>query len=153
MSQLWSRKWADYLLTEADGSARRPIKAPDQSEPVVPAETTLFISIFGLSALGQPLNQDSSFRPEIISRLTGLSPGSLISPEVIFRLATHPSGGLKGWGPGMRAVCLLNQRDSLPDQHLALNLAESIHRQAPILFDRVIISRLIPKRHFTVTRW
>jgi len=62
----------DYIIIEADGAARKPIKAPNATEPVIPPNTTLVIAIVGIDALNKELNSENAFRPEIISGLTGL---------------------------------------------------------------------------------
>lgn len=47
---------ADYVLVEADGSKRLPLKAHDPArEPVIPEETDRLFAVAGLSALGQPV--------------------------------------------------------------------------------------------------
>jgi probable selenium-dependent hydroxylase accessory protein YqeC len=152
LAHLWTRGCADFLIVEADGSARRPIKAPHQNEPVVPLESTCFISVFGLSALGQPLNSNWAFRPEIISRLTGIQPGSPFSAEGLANLATHPLGGLKGRGPGMRAVVFLNQWDSQSDGHPLRHLAEAILSKGQGQIERVLVGQLKPKIRLIVTQ-
>jgi probable selenium-dependent hydroxylase accessory protein YqeC len=152
LSLLWARGWADYLIVEADGSAGRPIKAPNQNEPVVPLESTCFISVLGLSALGQPLHSNRAFRPEIITRLTGIQPGTPITAEGLANLATHPLGGLKGRGLGMRAVVFLNQMDSQPDGHPLQHLAEAILRKGQGQIERVLVGQLKPKIHVFVTQ-
>jgi len=139
LSQLWSSGLTDYLIVEADGSAQKPIKAPNADEPVVPEETTLFISVVGLSALNKPLNKDIAFRPEIISRLTGIPMNSPITLEGIARLMVHPEGGLKGWLPGMRAVIILNQADMEPEPGLGHRLAGRIEELANDKISKVII--------------
>ncbi len=152
LSLLWAKGWTDYLIVEADGSARRPIKAPNQNEPVVPLESTCFVSVFGLSALGQPLHSNRAFRPEIIARLTGIHPGTPITAEGLANLAAHPLGGLKGRGPGMRAVVFLNQMDSQPDGHPLRHLAEAVLRKGQGQIERVIVGQLIPKIRLIVTQ-
>ena len=152
LARLWSQNWVDHIIAETDGAARKPIKAPREREPLVPPETTIFLSVFGLSALGKPLNRDTCFQPERISRLTGFPAESLITGDLLVRLAVHPLGGLKGRKPGMRAVCVLNQCDTLADPSALPALAERILSQAPNTIERVILSRLKPERHFTVIR-
>ncbi len=48
---------ADLVLVEADGSRRLPLKVPGANEPVVPDNTNMVLSVYGLSALGQPANK------------------------------------------------------------------------------------------------
>ena len=44
---------ADYVLVEADGAKRFPLKAPAAHEPVIPDETRLVIAVAGLSGVGK----------------------------------------------------------------------------------------------------
>lgn len=141
LSALWSSDRPDFLIVEADGSAQRPIKAPGADEPVVLEETTLFISVIGLSALNKPLNEEFAFRPEIIRRLTGIPLNSPMTPEGIARLMVHPQGGLKGRLPGMRAVIILNQVDKEPEPGLGRRLAERIEELAKGRISRVLIRK------------
>ena len=49
---------ADLTLVEADGSRGLPMKYPDQGrEPVIPGNVDAIFVVFGLSAVGKPLNQ------------------------------------------------------------------------------------------------
>ncbi|HSO71639.1 MAG TPA: selenium cofactor biosynthesis protein YqeC, partial [Thermodesulfobacteriota bacterium] len=152
LSHLCALGWADYLILEADGSSRRPIKGPHEHEPVGPLETGTFISVLGLSALGQPLNPERAFRPEIIARLTAIQPGNPITAEGLATLAAHPQGGLKGRGPGMRAVVFLNQWDSQPDNRTLRHLAESILFKGQGQIERVLLGQLKPKIRLIVTQ-
>jgi probable selenium-dependent hydroxylase accessory protein YqeC len=43
------------ILVEADGSARRPLKAPADHEPVFPARTDAVVIVAGATGLGRPL--------------------------------------------------------------------------------------------------
>ncbi len=139
LSLLWASGLSDFLIVEADGSARRPVKAPKAAEPVVPYETTLFISVVGLSALNRLLNKEYAFRPEIISRLTGIPLKAPMTMEGIAQLMVHPEGGLKGWLPGMRAVIILNQADLEPGPGASLRLAERIKELGKGRISQVII--------------
>lgn len=48
---------ADYILCEADGAHRLPLKLHRPDEPVLPAETTHALIVVGLSALGRPVEE------------------------------------------------------------------------------------------------
>ncbi len=48
---------ADYILVEADGSKRLPIKVPGRNEPVLPSDTDLVVIVAGLSCLSRPLTE------------------------------------------------------------------------------------------------
>ena len=55
---------ADYVLVEADGSKRRPLKAHAVWEPVVPAEAKRVICVVGASGFGQSAEK-AVHRPEL----------------------------------------------------------------------------------------
>ena len=85
--------WA--LINEADGAARRHIKAPAEFEPVIPKETNVCIYSVGLDVLGNPVNSEFVHRQEIFSNITGYDVGEFIDAECIIRLYEHPEVGLK----------------------------------------------------------
>jgi hypothetical protein len=93
----------------------------------------------GLSALNRPLNQDNAFRPEIISRLTGLSLEAPMTVEPLARLLVHPEGGMKGFRPSMRAFILLTQVDLEPEPGVGQRLAERIEELGRDRVGRVLI--------------
>ena len=50
-------KAADYIVCEADGAHRLPLKLHRADEPVLPAGTTRVLIVLGLSALGRPVGE------------------------------------------------------------------------------------------------
>lgn len=52
-----ARGAADYILCEADGAHRLPLKLHRADEPVLPAGTTRLLIVLGLSALGRPVGE------------------------------------------------------------------------------------------------
>ena len=129
------------LLIEADGSRLRPIKAPAAHEPVIPQSVDTVLVTAGLSALGKPLSPEWVHRPELIARITGLSPGDSITQDAFEALMNSPAGGLKDIPESARRIALLNQADSPQLQtsanHIAKNLLTS--------YNAIIISTLDPQ--------
>jgi molybdenum cofactor cytidylyltransferase len=114
------------LLVEADGSRRRPLKAPAAHEPAIPGWVRTVVVVAGLSALDQPLNAEWIHRPELFAPLAGLALDSPVTPDGLVRVLVHPQGGLKGIPPPARRVALLNQANTPELQAVA-------HRFAPLL--------------------
>lgn len=114
------------MLIEADGSRRRPLKAPAAHEPVIPPWTRQVTVVAGLSALGKPLNAEWVHRPEVFSSLSGAPLDAPITPEGLTRLLLHPQGGLKGIPQNARRLALLNQADTLEIQGIARRMARSL---------------------------
>lgn len=130
-----------YLIVEADGSRRLPLKAHGPDEPVTPAATTLIIAVVGLTALATPLDEAHAFRPGLISALTGVPPGSEITPETIAALLTHPEGLFRGAPDEARCAVFLNQADTPALVTLGREIALKILASNNII-ERIVIGRL-----------
>nr|WP_326184644.1 selenium cofactor biosynthesis protein YqeC [uncultured Oscillibacter sp.] len=70
----------DYVLVEADGAARRPMKAHAPHEPVIPAMANQVICVVGASGFGQSVSQ-AAHRPELYARLAGVPVDAPLTPE------------------------------------------------------------------------
>lgn len=101
-----------FVLVEADGARRLPIKAPAAHEPVVPDGTLLTVGVVGLDALGRPMDGETVHRAERFAAVTGCAPGAPIGWEHVVALARDPEGLFRG-ARGRRAV-VLNKSDAAP---------------------------------------
>jgi probable selenium-dependent hydroxylase accessory protein YqeC len=133
----------DRILVEADGSARKPLKAAASHEPVIASATDLLIAVAGLNALGLPLNEESVFRAEIWARLTGTELGSPVSAESIAGMALHPDGFFKGRPPGARSTLFLNRADSPERQAAAKRISDLLAASGARAPDRVAFGALL----------
>jgi molybdenum cofactor cytidylyltransferase len=97
------------VLIEADGARMRPLKAPAEHEPVVPAETTLVVPVVGADIFGQSLVETYVHRAERVGEVAGAALGSVVTPEIVARVLAHPLGGLKNIPGGARVVPLINK--------------------------------------------
>ena len=94
-------KAADYIVCEADGAHRLPLKLHRPDEPVLPAETTHVLIVLGLSALGRPVG------------------------EVVHRYALHPAWAAHPAAPvGVAELCLCAEeaaaRCGVPKENIRL---------------------------------
>jgi molybdenum cofactor cytidylyltransferase len=126
------------LLVEADGARQKPLKAPAEHEPVIPAWIDTVIVVAGLSGLGKPLNAEWVHRPELFQELTGLMQGDEITPAAVVSWLRHPQGGLKGIPLHSHRVALLNQADAAGTQAQAHTMAETLLAD----YERVIVASL-----------
>ena len=136
------------LLIKSDGSQLRPIKAPAAHEPVIPQSVDTVLVTAGLSALGKPLNPEWVQRPELVARITGLSPGDTITQDAFEALMTSPAGGLKDIPESARRIALLNQADSPQLQTSANHIAKNILTS----YNAIIISTLGPQIETRIKR-
>lgn len=130
-----------YIIVEADGAAGKPLKAPNSIEPVIPENTSLLIPIVGIDALGCRLTEEAVFRPEIVSRLTGLSSGDIISAEAIAILITHSEGIIRGSQPHVKIVPFINKVDLDGGLPKARGLAYKVLGMKHPQIERVILGQ------------
>jgi len=133
----------DWIIVEADGAAGRPLKAPAEHEPVIPPSTGWLVGVVGLSALGKPLTAQWVFRTEMFSRITGLSPGAVITEEAIASALTHARGALKGAPGGCRCFVFLNQADEPGAEAAGLRIAGLLKRGGGSRIQRTIVGRAL----------
>jgi probable selenium-dependent hydroxylase accessory protein YqeC len=102
------RDLADHIVLEADGSRRRPFKAPAAHEPVVPSSTTLLVACVGAAAFDAPI-EVACHRPGVAADLLGCEVGDRLGPVALSRLLLHEEGSRKHCPASARFVVLLNQ--------------------------------------------
>ncbi len=117
---------ADYVLVEADGAKRFPLKAPAAHEPVIPDETRLVIAVAGLSGVGKTM-REAVFRPERYAALTGKSESDPVTAQDVALVLTHPEGQRKGVTDDMRFSILLNQADDEAAKRAAAQVAAELN--------------------------
>ena len=99
----------DYVLAEADGSKRLPLKAHAAWEPVIPSGTANIVWIVGASGLGKPI-AEVVHRPELFCE-----PTDIATPE---RVAQVLNAEMQALGLSTARV-MLNQVDTLSDPTMA----------------------------------
>jgi probable selenium-dependent hydroxylase accessory protein YqeC len=142
INRLAELRQASYIIVEADGAARKPLKAPNATEPVIPPTTSLVIPVVGIDALACQLIQKDVFRPEIISRLTGLPLGEVVSTDAVATLITHAEGIIKGSPTHARIIPLINKVDLDKGLLKAENLAHKILKKQHPQIERVVLAQM-----------
>lgn len=112
----------DYVLAEADGSKRLPLKAHAAWEPVIPTGTTNVIWVVGASGLGKPVDE-VVHRPELFCERCGCEPTDIATPE---RVAQVLNAEMRTLGLGHARV-MLNQVDTLSDPKAADNFQAALN--------------------------
>jgi probable selenium-dependent hydroxylase accessory protein YqeC len=100
-----------HLIVEADGAARRPLKAPRDYEPVIPDNTTLVIAVAGIDALEGRLEEENVFRSALAASLLQTPLGTAVSAEMMAKLITCPGGIPKGAPAHALIVPFINKMD------------------------------------------
>lgn len=104
----------DYVLAEADGSKRLPLKAHATWEPVIPAATANVVWVVGASGLGKPV-VEVVHRPELFCERCGCEPTDAATPEHVAMVLNTELQMLSL----NNARVMLNQVDTLADPTMA----------------------------------
>lgn len=96
----------DFILIEADGSKRKPIKAYAYYEPVIPSCSTRTIGLIGLDCLGRQI-KDIVHRPEKFAEIIGAHLDDVVDENMVVKLILDNKGLFKS--SRGRRVLLLNK--------------------------------------------
>lgn len=107
---------ADFVLVEADGSRRLPIKAHAPYEPVIPPNANQTILVLGLSGLMRPI-RESVHRPELYAGKLGVRTDEIVTPELAAHLIELEA---------LHTRVFLNQADTPERAALGVRLAEAL---------------------------
>ena len=114
------------ILVEADGSARRPLKAPGDHEPVFPATTEVVVMVAGASGLNLRLDEATVFRAEFWSQRTGIPIGGTVTPDSLAEMVVHRDGFARKAPEHARRILFINQCDDADRLAAAMPALESL---------------------------
>lgn len=100
-----------HWLVEADGAARKPIKAPAAHEPALPLRLDCCVAVIGLDGVGRPLDDAHVHRAARVCALTGQMVGSMVTPRTLARLAVHEEGLFRTCPDSCRRLVFANKAD------------------------------------------
>lgn len=133
IGKIYREHLLDYIVVEADGSKRRPIKAPAHYEPVIPTETTRVIGVIGLDALGKAITEDYVHRPNLFCSITGKKIGDTIDRKCLTDLILSEDGLFKDVPLGCRKYVVFNKADHAGlEKEARITVHELIEMQSPV---------------------
>lgn len=80
------------ILVEADGAKEKWLKAPKESEPVIPSKTNTTIGVINLQMLGTTMDDEHVYNLPDVSSIMGRPEGAVITSTMLARLVLHPRG-------------------------------------------------------------
>lgn len=118
-----------WVMVEADGAARKPLKAWAPHEPAWPGGESLRVVLLGASALGRALTPELVHRHELFALEAGIKLGEEITPRALTQALLSPLGPFRDRPPGVALRLVINQTDAASPQ-LVDALAGEIKAQA-----------------------
>lgn len=113
---------ADFVLVEADGSKRLPLKAHGPHEPVVPEEAGQTICVVGLTGLGRPI-REAAHRSPRYAELAETEEDTLVTPALAAKVLRAEN---------LADRCFLNQADDAAGQALGRELQSALNMPAVV---------------------
>ena len=140
---IWNSHLFRWILVEADGSAGRPLKAPAEHEPVIPACTTQLVGIVGLNGAGQPLNDQWVFRHERFIQLSGLAHGAAVTEAAIAAVLVHEKGIFKNGPAAAVRIAFCNQADVPRNLAAGRHIARALIEKKRTGLNRIVIGQTL----------
>ncbi len=144
----------DWIIVEADGARRKPIKASAAHEPVFPRTCTHLILVTGLDAVGAPLDETHVHRADLFARNTGHLPGAPLTAQTIAHALRIEMNKARRLCPADAAYIFLNKADTVKDGDAAKRITSYLYQN--ISLNCVISGALEPepviKHHFPMTK-
>jgi probable selenium-dependent hydroxylase accessory protein YqeC len=85
---------ADFVLVEADGSKRLPLKIPAAHEPVILMGSNLVIGVCGIDAIGKSI-EEICHRPNLVSKFLNTDQEHIINESDIAKILLSDKGQRK----------------------------------------------------------
>jgi len=152
---LWESALFDWIIVEADGADRKPLKICADHEPAVPDIATHVIALAGLSAIGKPLNDQWVFRAKYFSEVTALPPGKPVTESAMAMALAHDLKKASEKQKAILKIVFLNQADHPEMERMGRRIAECLERPGKngdlLPAQRVVVGSL--KRSPPVHRW
>ncbi len=135
----------DFIIVEADGAARRPLKASASHEPVVPLFSDYIVALVGLDVVAKPLTEAWVFRSSIFSRITGLELMQNVTESSIVSAMLHDMSSITVTGKECMKIAFLNKADNLKALEAGERIAALLEQRGRGIFNRVVIGELRPE--------
>lgn len=111
---------ADYVLVEADGSKRLPLKAHIDFEPVIPKDTNKIISVVGLSGINRKIKH-SVHRAERFCEINNTNENQIATLEMVARVLNYEN---------LCDVFFINQVDEPKNNEQAKEMCRLLNKKA-----------------------
>lgn len=139
-----------YVLVEADGSKRKPIKGWNDTEPVICKSTTHTIGIISIEAMGNKINKDNVHRVKEFLSITNTTENETISEANMVSMIFDAKGLFKS-SQGKK-ILFINKVESKEQWCKAEKLIDSIKKRNSEVFllDKIIAGSLFKKEYLTI---
>ncbi|MDK9710227.1 selenium cofactor biosynthesis protein YqeC [Acidaminobacter sp.] len=119
-----------FVLIEADGANKKPLKAPRDGEPRFPGKTQVVLGVLGADAFDLPAVEARIHRLALFLELTGMKEGDLVTAEALADLIHSENGLFKSCPADALKIILVNKAE--PRHEAFINQLKS-HTVLPVI--------------------
>lgn len=117
---------SDLIIFECDGARKKPFKAHQPFDPMIPDFASHAIIVVGADAVGAKVDGKLVHRPELFRELWEVNANYELEPAFIAKVLTSKYGYLQKVPAGVEVAYFVNKADHFPQE--ALKLAQAIAR-------------------------
>ena len=117
---------SEITIFECDGARKRPLKAHQPYDPVIPEFATHAIIVIGAEAVGARVESKHVHRPELFREVWDVKATYEMEPEFIAKVVTSQYGYLQKLPADIELSYFVNKADAYPNE--ALQLAKALSR-------------------------
>lgn len=118
---------ADYVLVEADGAKRLPLKAHAPHEPVIPERAQRVIMVVGIDGIGKPI-AETCHRSARYAQLAGVDEDALVTPEIAARVVNAEGFGDRIYINKVESAASLEAAQTMAQAFSCPVVAGSLHK-------------------------
>jgi probable selenium-dependent hydroxylase accessory protein YqeC len=118
VSLLFEERGVPFVLVEADGARRLPLKGYAEYEPPLPERFGWQMIVLGADALLRPMNERTVARFDIARRLLDIGENEFLTPALLVKLLTSKSAYLKNSPSGVKRVLCVNKAELMDSDSL-----------------------------------
>lgn len=118
---------ADYVIVEADGAKRLPLKAHAPHEPVIPACAQRVVLIAGIDGIGKTV-AEACHRSALYAQLAGTDENEVVTPEIAARVINAEGFGDRIYINKVESAAALDAAQAMARHFACPVIAGSLHK-------------------------
>ena len=118
---------ASYVIVEADGSKRLPLKAHASHEPVIPEEAQRVIMVIGIDGVGKTI-RETRHRSALYAQLVGVDEETVVTPQLAARVVNAEGYGDRVYINKVESAADYEAAQAMANEFSCRVIAGSLHQ-------------------------
>ncbi|MEJ8553040.1 selenium cofactor biosynthesis protein YqeC [Tepidibacter sp. Z1-5] len=150
LDDIYIKQIYDFIIIEADGAKRKPIKASNDTEPQIPIYTDFVIGVIGIDCFNKKITEDIVHRIDIFNEITNTSKYDIVDENVIVKLVKDKKGIFKN-SENAKKILILNKCDTKQDFINTKKIIDKIKENMDDI--KIVVSKLNEEKDYIIGSW